>query len=556
MQRNSKTLKWTPMGVSDTLDSGDTFSGAMASLQNLIPDPTTRGLWQCRPASLMKYDFNGSAFSSGFSSGFGPPFHAGFISLLKIIGNVAYGLVASNTNPGHDQPFALNLITNTAIPVSGITSGNTPASPATSGAWTPPSADLVGALLVVTHPGFTGVGGVYFGWFDVSNPAAPVWHGGNLTGLVTFTTVPNAVKQFNGRAYFIQNTVAQPAVVFTDSLTLHVTNANQVLTFGDNVALTALGVLPLQNQLGGIIQGLMVFKGAQNIYQITGDAALSNLTVNSLNTATGTLAPNTVCQTPKGVAFISPDGLRTIDQYARVSDPIGIDGQGITVPFIFSNTPSRMVAACNGTVLRITTQNAQVAGTPYQEWWYDLARQRWHGPHTFPAVTISAWNATFIMSAVGVDGTLFQSDSVQSNTSTYVENGVQLNWNAQTSVLPDLDQMTFNCMTETTWDMALSSAAPALTIQALSDLSDVADSVSVAPAGGGTIWGTFQWGAAPWSGANNNLAARNLFWHEPLVFDRIILNALGQSASGLKVGTIRMRYQVLRQLYNPVFDLV
>lgn len=530
------------MGASDTLDSGDTFSGAMGSLQNLIPDPTTKGLWQCRPAAINVTSYVGYTTPA-------------FISTLHIVGNLAYGLIASGRNAGHDEPFCFNLATSTFVTVSGITNGNTPTSPATSGAWTPPSADLVGALLVVTHPGFTGAGGVYFGWFDVSNPAAPVWHGGNTTGAVTFTTVPSAVRQFNGRAYFIQNTVAQPAAVFTDSLSLNVTNANQVLTFGDNVALTALGALPLQNQLGGIIQGLMVFKGVQNVYQITGDPVTSNLTVNSLNTATGTLAPNTVCQTPKGVAFVSPDGVRMIDQYARISDPIGIDGQGVTVPFIYSNTPSRMVAACNGTVLRITTQNAQVAGTPYQEWWYDLSRQRWHGPHTFPASNIAAWNATFIMSAVGVNAQLFRSDAVQSNTSTYVENGVQLNWNAQTAVLPDMDQMTFNCMTETTWDFALSAAAPALTVQAMSDLSDVADSVSVAPAGGGTIWGAFQWGGAPWSGANNNLAARNLYWHEPLVFDRIILNALGQSGSGLKVGTLRLRYQVLRQLYNPSFDL-
>ena len=73
MQRNSKPLTWKPKGTSDTLDATDTFTGAMASLQNLIPDPSTKGLWQCRPASILKVSFQpitGRAFSSGFDSGF------------------------------------------------------------------------------------------------------------------------------------------------------------------------------------------------------------------------------------------------------------------------------------------------------------------------------------------------------------------------------------------------------------------------------------------------------------------------------------------------------
>lgn len=551
MQRNTKPLPWKPKGASDTLDATDTFTGAMAALQNLIPDPTTKSLWQCRPAAVLKISFGGSPWSSGFSPGFGPFTGSGFISVLKIIGNVAYGLIATSTNPGHDQPFAVNLITGAPIIVTGITAANTPVSPPTTGAWTPPTADLVGSKLVVTHPGFSGVGGVFFGWFDLSNPAAPVWNGGNLTGGVTFSFPPSAVKQFNGRAYYIQNIVAQPAVVFSDSLNATVaTNANQVLTFGDNVALTALGALPLSNQLGGIIQALMVFKGVQNIYQITGDPTTSNLMVNALNTSTGTFAPNSICQTSKGVAFVSPDGVRIIDYNANVSDPIGIDGQGITIPFIYANVASRIAAACNGTVLRISTQNADLPGTPYQEWWYDLARQIWHGPHTFPASLIQPWNNTFIVAPVATQAALFQSNSVQSNTSTFVENGQQLTWMASTPMLPNLDQMTTNSMTETTWDIALTAATPALTISAQTQNGTVLDFVSISALGGTTIWGAFTWGSALWQGSGNALAPRDLNWHQPIVFNRVSLVATGQSAQGIKIGTLRMRYQILRQLSN------
>lgn len=543
MQRNSKPLKWPIKGASDSLDGSDTFPGAMISLQNLIPDPSTTQLWQCRPAAILLTSF----------AGFTTP---GFISLLHIIGNFAYGMIASGRNAGKDEPFCYNLLTNAFVTVTGITAANSPTSPASSGAWTPPTADLIGSKLIVTHPGFTGAAGVFFGMMDVTVPTAPVWSGTNLTGGVTFTVPPTAVKQFNGRAYYIQNVIAQPSVVFSDSLNPTVaTNANQILTFGDNVQLTALGGLPLQNQLGGIIQGLMVFKGVQNVYQITGDSTTSNLMVNSLNTATGTFAPLTVCQTPKGVAFVSPDGVRIIDQFARISDPIGIDGQGITVPFIYSNVPTRMVAACNGTVLRVTTQNANAPGTPQQEWWYDLARQVWHGPHTFPAAQVEAYGATFVMSAVGINAKLFQSDPVQSVTSTYVENGVQLTFNAQSVLLPDMEQITFNAMSEATWDLALAAGVPSILVSALNKLSQLKDSVMIQSVSGGTFWGSFTWGAAPWSGALNSLSARQLAWHKPLVFDRIFMQVQGQSASGIKIGAIRMRYQILRQLYNELFDV-
>jgi hypothetical protein len=546
VQRNSHPVKWPIKGCSDSLDGSDTFPGAMSSLQNLLPDPTTSGVWQPRPAAISLTTFG--SFTT-----------PGFISLLNIVGNFAYGMIASGRNAGKDEPFCYNLLTASFVTISGVTNANTPTSPPSTGAWTPPTSDVIGSKLIVTHPGFTGAGGVFFGVMDISNPAAPAWSGNNLTGAIAFTVPPTAVKQFNGRAYYIQNVISQPAVIFSDSLNPTVaTNANQILTFGDNVQLTALGALPLQNQLGGIIQGLMVFKGVKNVYQITGDSASTSspLTLNSLNTATGTLAPLTVCQTPKGVAFVSPDGVRLIDQFARISDPIGIDGQGVTVPFIYSNVPSRMVAACNGTVLRVTTQNANVPGTPQQEWWYDLARQKWHGPHTFPASQISAFNNTFVMAGVGINAKLWQSDSVVSVTSTYVENGNQMSWLAQTVLLPDMEQITFNCMTESTWDLGLSSAVPNILASVISKFMQQLDSVVITSSSTPTIWGAFTWGAALWSGAINALSARQMAWHKPIVFDRIFMQVTGQSATGIKVGSVRLRYQILRQFYNQAFDVV
>ena len=472
-----------------------------------------------------------------------------------MIGGYAYGMIATGLNAGHDQPFCYNLQTGTTVPISGITAANTPNTPPATGAWVPPTMALIGAQIIVTHPGFTGIGGAFFGVLDISTPGAPAWSAANMGGgEIAFTTPPSAVYQFNERAYFIVNNVSQPAIVFSDPLVpTNCTNANQVLTFGDTVFLTALGGLALNNQLGGIIQSLMVFKGVQNIYQITGDAALGNLTVNTLNITTGTLAPNTVVNTPKGLMFASPDGIRVIDFNAHVSDPIGIDGSGVTVPFIYSVVPSRMAAACGGNVMRITLQNGNAPGSPNQEYWYDVARQIWSGPHTFPMALIAPYNGTFVGVPLAQTDALWRSDQVQSDTSTFVENGAQMAWNYATPLLPDTDKMTNNCMTETLLDIALAPAVANATVNALDQSGNVLNTAQIMPpAAAGTVWGNFIWGSALWSGSAQALSPQQLPWTEPIVFTRMQLQATGQSAAGVRLGTWHFRYQILRYLTNLV----
>lgn len=553
MQRHAEPLDWYPKGVSDTLDATESFTGTMASLSNLIPDPTTPRLWQCRPASVIKANFlGGGPFSSGFSSGFATGFSSGvgtgFISCFKVVGNQVFGMIATNRNPGFDEPFCYNLLTGGFVVVTGVAAGTVPASPPTTGAWTPPTLDVIGSKIVVTHIGFAATAN-FFGWFDISNPAAPVWHAGNLTGAITFATVPTFVAQFFGRAYFIVNTLAQPATVFTDILNpLNVTNATQVLTFGDSEALTALGQLKLWNQAGGIIQGLIVFKGVANCFQVTGDVALSNLAVNALNISTGTLAPLSLTPTAEGLAFLSPEGLRIIDFQANVSDPIGLDGDGVTVPFIYSAVPSRMQATCAGNIIRCTVQNGLAPNLPFQDWWYDLKRKIWHGPHTFPASIMDTYNNSFIMAPIGVNNGLFQSDPVQTASSVFIENGVQMTWGYQTSYLPNTRTMREYRMTETLLDAALSPTAAPINVSALDQNNKVLDSIQISISGNPTLWGQFKWGQALWGVAGATLAPRKCNWHLPLVFSRLALLVGGTSNAQVKMGCLHMRYSQLRYL--------
>lgn len=552
---NTTPLQFSPTGVTDTLDATNAPKGAMAALTNLIPDPTSKNLWQCRPAATRLIDFTtrGGAFSSAFSSAFAIGFApgAGFISCMKNVGTRIYGMIATSTTPGHDEPFCYDVEAGVIIKVNGVTGANTPISPPSSGAWTPPIMEIVGTKLLVAHPGFNGTGGNYFGWFDISDPNNLTWAAGNVSGGVTFTTAPTWIKQFNGRAYYgINPSTGQPSVVYSDVLVpLVVTNANQVLTFGDNVPLTAAAGLPLFNQLGGIVQSLIVFKGITNMYQVTGDAATNNLLVNTLNVATGTLSPLSICSTPKGLSFVAPDGIRFIDFDANVSDPLGVAGFGVTLPFIFSNVPSRVCMAANASVLRVSVQNSGVVGTPNQEWWYDFTtpRQCWSGPHTFPSSLIVVYNKTFIKTPIEATASLWMSDTVQSTSSTYVENGTQLTWTFQTALLPDTLQMSENNILEATLNIALASGIN-VSVYAADENGTVFDTVSVTPAGSATIWGAFQWGHALWQGSSDALAPRQLNWSIPIVFRRMYLTASAESAAGIKVGDAFLRYEILGYL--------
>src|SRR5262249_34568766 len=153
----------------------------------------------------------------------------------------------------------------------------------------------------------------------------------------------------------------------------------------------AFGGLPYTQTTGGILQALICFQGDASMQQITGDPATSNLMMNELGVGVGCLAPNTICNTTLGLTFVAPDGVRFIDFLGRVSDPIGENGKGVNVPFVYAINPSRMAAAFNQNVLRISVINGYVSGQPIQEWWFHVGLKTWSGPHTFPAGLIAPY---------------------------------------------------------------------------------------------------------------------------------------------------------------------
>ena len=289
--QDARPLAFSPRSVTDALDGGTVSPGSMNSAVNLIFDPSNPATLTCRPAAIKTYAF------AGLST-------PGVVSVAYEVGDICYGMIASAAVSTYDQPFAYNLDTNTPITVSGTQDNTTlPLTQATSGDWVPATMALVGELLYVTHPGFVGGGSAFFGWFDTTDPTAPVWHAGNTTTNL-LPSVPTSVSQFNNRAWF----ACENAINFTDALSTAISDATHVLTIGDSSPITAQAGQPLVTTVQGQIQSLIVFKES-TFGIITGDAITGDLALNMNSSEVGTTFPRTVQATPKGVIFACNDGI-------------------------------------------------------------------------------------------------------------------------------------------------------------------------------------------------------------------------------------------------------
>lgn len=394
--------------------------------------------------------------------------------------------------------------------------------------------------------------------------AAPLWAAGNTNGN-PLPGVPVSVAQFNGRAYY----AVLNSLVFSDSLNpTQVTNATQALSLDGKEPVTALAGQPLSSQVtGGIVQALLAFKGADIVYQITGDAATSDLRSQAINGSVGTLAPGTLCATPNGTGYISPDGLRFIGLGGTVGPPVGAYGQGVAQPFVLSVTPSRMAAAYNQNVYRVAFQNVSSGDLALQEYWLDLVTQRWTGPHSFPASVIQPVSQSgligFVLASALNPGSLWFSSAVPTLESGYVENGQDMTWAYETILLPDNGQVAMNTCIQALNTIAVPYNTP-ITYEVYDDQGVLLDSIVKklpvnpalwgrafwgvgrwTPSGSGTVWGGFLWGGARWGVPVSRLRQHTLPWTKPLVFKQASVKVTGASSAGVAISNLYFKYRVL-----------
>ena len=152
------------------------------------------------------------------------------------------------------------------------------------------------------------------------------------------------------------------------------------------------------------------------------------------------------------------------------------------------------------------------------------------------------------MTPVGVKNKIFQSDAVQSATSTFIENGNAMSFGYTTAMLPNTGQIATNFVSEMTIDMAL-AAGGSYSVLALGMQGSVLDSVVVSgPGSTGAVWGSFTWGAATWGAGVSQITPTNINWTQPLVVEQFSIQVTGLCAQSLKFGKFYMRYSVLGYL--------
>ena len=362
--------------------------------------------------------------------------------------------------------------------------------------------------------------------------AAPLYGAGQVAGGFPLAAVPTAVSEYNGRAYY---TVLNGAELSDSLEPLQCTGAGgtfvPILTMGDDTPTTAMAGVPLLSTVvGGTVQSLIVFKGAESYYQVTGDPSTTDLAVNLVEGSVGTLAPNTLASTPQGIMYAAPDGIRVIGQTGLCSPPMGADGGGVAVPFQYAINPSRMCAAFNQNVYRISVQNGAVNEQPQQEYWHDLNLSAWTGPHSFPAALIQSYpsgsygsficapNRTLLpqpllnpltlapllnpatgqplLSPGGFLGGLWLSQVLPNAGSVYVEAGNPIVPVWQPSLLPDNNEMAMNSSPQGALGLSLPPGCD-VTILALDESGAQLGLVTVSGgAAGGSTWGSFTWGSS------------------------------------------------------------
>lgn len=520
-------IRFTPRGLTDALDATDKFPGACLALTDLVFDQSNPEVMLARPGVG-----TGITDFSSFSG-------AGAISVHVTFGNKTFGMISSTLNAGKDQPFCYDHAAAAFIAISGIVVGNSPTTQATTGAWTPPTMAVVGTNIYVTHPGFAG-GATKFGVIDISTPASPVWSATDTT-TNNLTATPTAVANFGNRAYFaVGNTLK-----YTDVLSIVRTNSTQSLTLGDTAAITALSGLPIQTTSSGVIQALLAFKDFQ-VWQVTGDLALSNLAQNFLSLTIGTSAPRSVALSPNGVYFHSISGPYKVS-LSGVVGPVtydqNINDPDIVAPFQAATTPSRICAGYSANVYRICMETVVRGSQAFRDYWFDERKRRWTGPHSFAYDCASQLGNYFVLVSNTNTAKLFKSQVVPDSTSSYSDNGTAITSSMQTSTMPKTGRMTEKQVIESTQELSAASAATTYNITAQDEQGNTLNSCSLAINPSGKVWNGFVWGdGTTYTSSVNIPHVYNVPWTGPLVFKKFSLLISALATAGLSIGTHFSRY--------------
>ncbi|KAF3997550.1 hypothetical protein [Glaciimonas immobilis] len=220
--RNSQPGSFIPTGLTDAIDQDSSFAGACQSLSNLVFDRQNRGAVVARPGVTAATAF------PGFTS-------PGVISVMIDVGSRIYGMIATGRNAAYDEPFCYDTVSGLFVTISDVLSTNVPTTPPSTGAWLPPTMDVIGTKIIVTHQGFSGAN--FFGWFDISGftsaPTVTTTSGSKTLTAVSTTTGASAGMAVTGAGI--------PAGSYIVSTTANTITLNQAATASATVAAAVTG---------------------------------------------------------------------------------------------------------------------------------------------------------------------------------------------------------------------------------------------------------------------------------------------------------------------------
>lgn len=531
--RKEYPVPFVPKGLTDAWEATDAFAGACVTLQNLIFDQTHASILVARPGVKKETSF----------AGFNTPTA---VTVYKVLGNMVYGMVSTARNAGKDEPFAYDMAAHAFVTISGVTNANTPTTQSTSGDWVPPTMAVIGIKIIITHPGFNGVGANFFGVIDITNPAAPAWSDTNTTTNL-LPSVPTSVANYNNRAYYSCGNQE----FYSDPLAPTVmSNAGQSLTLGDTTPITAQVGLPIQTTSAGVIAALIVFK-AGSIWQITGDAAVAGtLSENFLILTLGCSAPRTIVQTPVGIIFIASDGPYYISAYGQVL-PLTHNVQSavpdLQIPFINVSNPSRASASYASSIYRVCLQTISQGSPVVSDFWFDVTDRRWSGPHTFSYDCSDQFGNQFIISYIGKGAILYTSQPFNTLSSVYADDGVSYTLNLRTCLLPKTQNINMKAVIESTIELASLAPSTTYSISALDENFNQIDQVGVTIVSGEALYDsgvTYDSGVL-YSTGTTSPATYTIPWTQPIVFKKISLDVLITSGDQTSLGTAFFKYRDL-----------
>ena len=525
--RNAYVMEFMPIGLSDATEEDGAFPGACTILKNLIPDPRNSTRVVSRPGV-------GSSLTN-FASFTNP----GFISTHIVVGTKVYGMVSTTRLGAYDEPFVFDIATGLFTAVTGTSTSNLPLTQPSSGAWEPPTTAVVGNYLVVTHPGYGS--NIRFGLLNLTTFA---WTAQNTTTNL-LPARPTAVANFNNRAWFAVNNQAW----YTNPLDpTKMSNANQALTLGDNTNITAMAGLPVATSSAGILQTLVIFKGSQ-VWQISGDSSTSNLAQNYMHLSVGTTAPRSVSTTPRGLVFLGPDGHYIIPP-SGVIEPLAYPGQpyqDVRQPFQNALYPTRIASASNGQCYRISLETYVGGVLTTNDYWFDLKRMRWSGPHTFNYDCASPYGYGFILSNAALGANLFYSSALPTQYGvSAMDNGATIAFEMGTVLLSSPERMSVKQAIEVT-DEHSSKGVELITVDALNIDGSMLSTATLSSGVAGGAWGQsgLAWGQSglAWDAWLGSPEIDIVPWTVPLVFKRLSFRRTTQNGVPVQFGPIRMRVQ-------------